>query len=145
MPTWQIYSSECELKAIRRNSEGEIDASIRFCDPNAQVSIMAGNVDFDGERFFAFYHRFYGQDHPQRPDTYSICYRSTLDAHSLDWNEEICPVEDLPGLRADDAMFANMIQPVGSTWHGNISIIFQKECSSDACSLALKRLEKDSS
>jgi len=141
MPTWQIYSYGCELKAIRRNSNGEIDVSTRFCDPDPQISIMAGNVDFDGARFFVFYHRFYGVDHPQRPNTYSICYRTTTDAHSLDWSEEICPVENLQGLTSDEAMFMNMIQPVGSAWQGNIGVIFQKECSEDACSLAIKRFE----
>jgi len=38
-------------------------------------------------------------------------------------------------------MFMNMIQPVGSAWQGNIAVIFQKECSEDACSLAIKRFE----
>jgi hypothetical protein len=142
-PTWQIYSSAFELTAIRRNSEGRIDASATFGDPDPQISVMAGNVDFDGERFFVFYHRFYGLDHPEHPNSYSVCYRSTEDPHSLNWNEESCPVEHSPGLTARKSKFQNLIQPVGSAWHGDMSVIFQKDCSLDACTLALKRLEND--
>jgi hypothetical protein len=143
LPTWQIYSTGFALSAVRRNTNGEIDASARFGDPDPLISVMAGNVDFDGERFFVFYHKFRGLDHAEDPNTYSICYRSTEDAHSLNWSEESCPVVGLPGLTAPGKNFQNMIQPVGSAWHGNVSIIFQKDCGSEACTLALKRLESD--
>jgi len=52
LPTWQIYSSGFELSAIRRNTYGEIDSAATFADPDPLTSVMAGNVDFDGQRFF---------------------------------------------------------------------------------------------
>jgi len=144
LPTWQIYSAGRELRLIRRDGEGRIDTSDTIAVSDPRISIQAGNVDFDEERFFLFYHRFYGVNHPEHANTYSICYRTTEDALGREWSGEICPVEHLPGLTAEGNEFGNMIQPVGSAWHGNISVIFQKDCGLDACSLALKRFENDS-
>jgi hypothetical protein len=138
-PTWQIYSYDQEQKALRRNAKGEIDSRATFSDPDGQISIQAGNIDFDGDRFYVFYHKFFGVNHPQHPNTYSICYRFTHDQFSDAWSAETCPVENLPGLDAKGSKFTNMIQPVGSAWKGQISIIFQKDCHYDTCSLALLR------
>ncbi len=152
VPSWLMYSHglatdehAVQMKAVRLDDAGSIDATELFADPEEHVYVLAGNVDYDGQRFYAFYHKFYASDHAANPDTYSICYRTTADALSDTWGAEQCPVEHLP-VRPEDTL-GNVIQPVGSAWQGQISIIYQKDCHFDAeksaalCTVALKRYD----
>jgi hypothetical protein len=140
MPTWLLYGRDEGLKAATLNDQGLIESSTLFTNPDPQISIRAGNIDYDGDKFYLFYHKFFGFGHVEHPNTYSICFRTTKDNDLNSWeNRETCPIEHLKGLEEKSSKFTNFLQPVGSVRKGNISMIYQKDCNRDVCSLAILR------
>ncbi len=147
-PTWLMYAHgmpadghAVAMKAVRLDD----GTTVTFSDTEDHVYVLAGNMDYDGERFYAFYHKLYGSSHPTEADTYSVCYRATADPNADVFGIEQCPVEHLP-LRPNDTL-GNVMEPVGAAWQGQLSIIYQKDChyasgqDIDLCTVALMRYD----